>query len=190
MQTVNSSNAGVSGRRSVFRALWVLGTLLPAWHLLGMDLFDRTSSDVLAASTRSSLSALMPYPSSPMEFQATAYCDSGITKSGVPTRIGLVAGDPALLPLGSWIHVQQGPSEYQGLYQVMDTGRLIKGKIIDIYMPTFSEAVKFGRQRVQIKVVRYGPSKMKPILSWDPERDFLQPELLDWSIPGSPIACF
>ena len=190
MQTVNPGSTGVSGWRSVFRTLLVLGTLLPAWHFLGMDLFDRTSNDVLAASTRSSLSELMPYPSSPMEFQATAYCDSGITKSGVPTRIGLVAGDPALLPLGSWIQVQQGPSEYQGLYQVMDTGRLIKGKIIDIYMPTFSEAVKFGRQRVQIKVVKYGLSKMKPILSWDPERDFLKPELLDWSIPGSSVACF
>jgi len=190
MKTASSSNAGAYRRNSALRTLVVLGALLPAWHLLGMDLFDRTSSEVLAASTMSSLSELMPYPSSPMEFQATAYCESGITKSGVPTRIGLVAGDPALLPLGSWIQVQQGPPEHQGLYQVMDTGRLIKGKIIDIYMPTLEQAVKFGRQKVQITVVKYGPSRIKPILSWDPDWDLLRPELLDWSIPNSSIACF
>ena len=189
MSSARSNESGTSKPKSAFRTFIVLGALLPALHLVGLDVFDRTSTEVLAAANVSSMSELMPYPSSPMEFQATAYCDSGITKSGVPTRIGLVAGDPALLPLGSWIQVQ-GPTKHQGLYQVMDTGRLIKGRIIDIYMPSLEEAVRFGRRRVQVTVIMYGPSKMKPILAWDSGRDSFRPELLDWSLPDVPTACF
>lgn len=90
----------------------------------------------------------------PIEFQATAYCDSGITKSGVHTSAGLVAADPRVLPLGSVIHVE-GP-DYPGIYQVMDTGRLVKGKIIDIFLPTWDSAIEFGRQNVTVTVLRYG----------------------------------
>jgi 3D (Asp-Asp-Asp) domain-containing protein len=90
----------------------------------------------------------------PVEFQATAYCDSGITKSGVHTSAGLVAADPKVLPLGSLIHVES--PDYPGIYQVMDTGRLVKGKIIDIFLPTLESAVEFGRQRVRVTVLRYG----------------------------------
>jgi 3D (Asp-Asp-Asp) domain-containing protein len=99
-----------------------------------------------------------------MDFEATAYCDWGITKSGVPVEFGIVAADPAVIPLGSWIQVEC-PPEHRGLYQVMDTGRLIKGKIIDIYLPTLEEAIQFGRQRVQMTVVTYGAAKRKPGLS-------------------------
>lgn len=91
---------------------------------------------------------------SPIEFQATAYCDSGITKSGVYTSAGLVAADPKVLPLGSVIHVES--QEYPGIYQVMDTGRLVKGKIIDIFLPSLDSAVEFGRQKVRVTVLRYG----------------------------------
>lgn len=90
----------------------------------------------------------------PIEFQATAYCDSGITKSGVHTSAGLVAADPKVLPLGSVIHVES--PDYPGIYQVMDTGRLVKGKIIDIFLPSLESAVEFGRQKVRVTVLRYG----------------------------------
>jgi 3D (Asp-Asp-Asp) domain-containing protein len=90
----------------------------------------------------------------PIEFQATAYCDSGITKSGVHTSAGLVAADPRVLPLGSVIHVES--PDYPGIYQVMDTGRLVKGNIIDIFLPSLESAVEFGRQKVRVTVLRYG----------------------------------
>jgi 3D (Asp-Asp-Asp) domain-containing protein len=128
-----------------------------------MDLF-KTNNEVMAVTAHFSRSAMLPYPSAPMAFQATAYCESGITKSGVRTRPGLVAADPAVLPLGSWIHVE-GPAEHQGLYQVMDTGRLIKGKIIDIYLPSLEQAVRFGRQKIRVTVLKYGPARRKPVIS-------------------------
>ncbi len=38
----------------------------------------------------------------------------------------------------------------------MDTGGVIKGEIIDIFMPDYEEAVQFGRQGVKIKIIRKG----------------------------------
>ncbi len=93
-------------------------------------------------------------PKAPEEFQATAYCVAGITKSGVPVVPGHVAADPKVIPLGSMIYVDS-PS-MGGIYQVLDTGRLIKGKIIDIYIPSYERCMEFGRRMVKIKVLRYG----------------------------------
>ena len=87
-------------------------------------------------------------------FEATAYCDNGITFSGVRVRRGIVAADPDILPIGSVIEVQAG--RYSGIYTVMDTGGAVKGSIIDIYMPDHEEAIQFGRRPVQIRVLRYG----------------------------------
>lgn len=87
-------------------------------------------------------------------FEATAYCDYGITFSGVLVRRGIVAADPRILPIGSIIEVRAG--EYTGIYMVMDTGGKVKGKIIDIYMPDYDEAMQFGRQSVVLKVLRHG----------------------------------
>jgi len=97
-------------------------------------------------------------PSGYKVFQATAYCDFGVTFSGVVVRRGIVAADPQVLPLGSVIEVVAGT--YSGIYTVMDTGGLVKGHIIDIYMPDYEEAVQFGRQNVKVRVLRRG---------WDPE---------------------
>lgn len=87
-------------------------------------------------------------------FEATAYCVYGITFSGVLVQRGIVAADPEILPIGSVIEVRAG--KYSGIYTVMDTGAVIKGKIIDIYMPDYEEAIQFGRQKVQVRVLRHG----------------------------------
>ena len=87
-------------------------------------------------------------------FVATAYCIKGVTRSGVRVRRGIVAADPSRIPLGSVIQVRAG--SYSGIYRVLDTGSAIKGEIIDIYVPDYHEAVRFGRQRVQIRVLRHG----------------------------------
>ena len=87
-------------------------------------------------------------------FEATAYCDLGITFSGVYVQRGIVAGDPHVLPIGSIIEVEAG--RYSGVFSVMDTGRLIKGEIIDIFIPDYDEAIQFGRQQVTVKIIRLG----------------------------------
>lgn len=87
-------------------------------------------------------------------FKATAYSNFGITFSGVLVQRGIVAADPAILPIGSVIEVVAGP--YSGIYVVMDTGGVVKGRLIDIYMPDEDEAIQFGRQDVKLRVLRKG----------------------------------
>lgn len=90
----------------------------------------------------------------PRSFQATAYSLSGITRAGTRVRRGVIAADPHVLPLGSTVHLKAG--NYSGVYTVQDTGKAIKGKLIDVWMPTSREARSFGRQKVRLTVLKYG----------------------------------
>jgi len=86
------------------------------------------------------------------EFEATAYSLTGSTASGVETHRGVVAADPAVLPLGSRIRVH-GAGAYSGVYTVRDTGSGVNGREIDIYIPDRAEAKRFGRRRVQVEIL-------------------------------------
>lgn len=88
-------------------------------------------------------------------FQATAYCDYGFTASGVWVREGVVAADPRVLPLGSVIDIRVGEVVLER-HEVMDTGGEVKGYVIDIWMPTCDEAVRFGRREVKVRVRKRG----------------------------------
>lgn len=81
-------------------------------------------------------------------FSASAYCFSGRTAMGHSVRRGLIAADPRVLPLGSKVYVSAG--QWSGTYLVSDTGGAIKGKRIDVWVPSCGEARRFGRRSVQI----------------------------------------
>ena len=85
------------------------------------------------------------------DFHATAYSLKGLTASGEPVRQGVIAADPRVLPLGTVVHIKAG--RYTGTYTVLDTGSRVKGRKVDIYMPTYKEAKRFGRQRVKVRVI-------------------------------------
>jgi len=87
-------------------------------------------------------------------FEATAYCTFGITKTGVWVQRGIIAVDPSVIPLGSIVEIQAG--SYSGLYTAMDTGAVIKDKLVDIYMPSWEEAIRFGRHQIKLRVIRKG----------------------------------
>jgi peptidoglycan lytic transglycosylase len=91
----------------------------------------------------------------PMEFEATAYSDHGMTASGTQTRKGVLAADPRVLPLGSRIRVSRAGA-YSGEYLVRDTGRKIDGRMVDIFVPDERKAKRFGRRHVQVEVLRRG----------------------------------
>jgi 3D (Asp-Asp-Asp) domain-containing protein len=93
-----------------------------------------------------------------VNFHATAYCLKGRTASGVHTRPGIIAADPRVLPLGTVVHLKAG--RYTGTYTVMDTGGRIKGRLVDVYVPTYREAREFGRRQVKIKVIGRNSSKV------------------------------
>ena len=81
-------------------------------------------------------------------FTATAYCLKGRTALGHGVRRGVIAADPRVLRLGS--RIQLGAGAYSGEYLVSDTGGAVKGRKIDIWMPSCAEARRFGRRTVTI----------------------------------------
>ena len=83
-------------------------------------------------------------------FTATAYCLQGRTASGAGVRRGVIAADPRVLRLGSRISL--GAGAYSGSYLVADTGGAVKGRKLDIWVPSCAEARRFGRRTVQVFV--------------------------------------
>jgi 3D (Asp-Asp-Asp) domain-containing protein len=83
----------------------------------------------------------------PVPVEMTAYCLTRTqTRRGRYVRAGIVATDPRLFPLARYIELYDG-RRYLGRFLIDDTGRLIKGNKIDIWMPTCREARVFGRRK-------------------------------------------
>lgn len=140
-------------RSSRWRSLLVGLAFLPMVHMLSLN---TAGSAQLIEIERDEYPAL--------DFRATAYCDDGITKSGVQVAVGMVAADPNVIPLGSIICVEETPDRYyDGIYQVTDTGRLVKGSRIDIYIPDLEEALEFGYRGVKVTVLRRGYPAQSPM---------------------------
>jgi 3D (Asp-Asp-Asp) domain-containing protein len=109
-----------------------------------------------------------PGPGSHLAFDATAYCKGSTTAAGVNVRRGIAAADPKLLPVGSVVTLATGDPEYNGVYTIMDTGPKVQGRILDLYIWSCHEALKFGRRRIEVTVLRLG---------WDPRAS--SPSLID-----------
>lgn len=92
-------------------------------------------------------------------YLATAYSLRGRTASGRMVSRGLIAADPRVLPLGSRVRVEH--PGYSGEYLVADTGGAIRGRHIDIWIPSSSEAMRFGKRTVKLTVLSYGGRKAK-----------------------------
>ena len=90
----------------------------------------------------------------PQTFTATAYCHGTRTAAGTRPAEKTVAADPAVLPLGSRIHISGLDDRYNGVYTVLDTGPKVRGHRVDLYMRDCREAVRFGRQKASLALVR------------------------------------
>jgi hypothetical protein len=86
----------------------------------------------------------------------------------VNVRRGIAAADPLLLPVGSVVTLATGDPEYNGVYTIMDTGPPVQGRHLDLYIWSCGEALKFGRRRIEVTVLRLG---------WDPRAS--SPSLID-----------
>jgi 3D (Asp-Asp-Asp) domain-containing protein len=92
-------------------------------------------------------------------YVATAYSLRGKTASGRMVSRGLIAADPRVLPLGSRVRLEV--PGYHGEYLVADTGGLIRGRRIDIWIPSSREAMRFGRRTVKLTVLSYPAKRSK-----------------------------
>jgi len=92
-------------------------------------------------------------------YVATAYSLRGRTASGRMVSRGLIAADPSVLPLGSRVRLEH--PGYSGEYLVADTGGAIRGRRIDIWTPSTSEAMRFGRRTVKLTILSYGARRSR-----------------------------
>ncbi len=88
-----------------------------------------------------------------MTMSATAYCQKGTTASGDHTKRGIVAADPRVLRLGTVVRIRALRVTPSAVYVVSDVGPEIKGRELDIFIPSCHEAREFGRQRVRVEVL-------------------------------------
>jgi 3D (Asp-Asp-Asp) domain-containing protein len=88
----------------------------------------------------------------PLTFTATAYCTGHKTAAGTSVSAGVVAADPAVLPLGTVIRIT-GAAPYDGAYRVLDTGTRVRNHHVDLYIADCAAAKRFGRRSVRVTVV-------------------------------------
>ena len=79
--------------------------------------------------------------------KAYAYTGGGRTAMGTRARVGEIAVDPSVIPLGTNVYI-----EGVGARRAEDTGGNIKGNTIDIYMNTESECRSWGVRYVTIYI--------------------------------------
>lgn len=93
-----------------------------------------------------------------MTVTVTAYCpcpiccgkSDGITCSGVRARANrTIAVDPDVIPLGSEVYL-----EGLGIFIAEDTGGVIKGNRIDIFMEDHQQALLFGIKEMKAYVLQ------------------------------------
>lgn len=80
-----------------------------------------------------------------MTVDAVGYSLPGHTASGLPVGHGIVAVDPAVIPLGTRMVVPG-----YGEAVAADTGSAVRGALIDLWFPTVAAARAWGRRTVVI----------------------------------------
>lgn len=123
-----------------------------------VSLYEITALDSQYATEHAALreATAPPSPGARLAFDATAYCKGTTTASGVAPQSGIAAADPKLLPVGSIVQIDSIESRYSGIYTIMDTGPAVRGREIDVYMWSCTEALRFGRQPIHVLVLRLG----------------------------------
>jgi 3D (Asp-Asp-Asp) domain-containing protein len=76
---------------------------------------------------------------------STGYSLPGHTATGLPVGPGIVAVDPAVIPLGTTMTI---PGYGEGV--AADTGSAVQGYAIDLWFPTLADALAWGRRTVTI----------------------------------------
>lgn len=118
-------------------------------------LSSSSDSSTMSGRVEETEAALVPA----VNYVATAYSLRGRTASGRMVSKGIIAADPRVLPLGSRVRLEV--PGYHGEYLVADTGGMIRGRRIDIWIPSSQEAMRFGRRTVKLTVLSYPAKRSK-----------------------------
>ncbi|CAH0347568.1 G5 and 3D domain-containing protein [Bacillus sp. CECT 9360] len=127
--------------------------------LISENLIKKQTDKVVAVGTKSFVAQVSRGEQGGREFyvSSTAYtasCNgcSGTTATGINLKKNpgakVIAVDPRVIPLGSKVYV-----EGYGYAIAGDTGGAIKGNKIDVFIPSKSDAYRWGVKRVKIRVL-------------------------------------
>ncbi|HLL16530.1 MAG TPA: 3D domain-containing protein [Pyrinomonadaceae bacterium] len=148
--TVSHESAMLSGS---------LAAVMPVIAIAGVSKEAEAAANAAPAPPLNAKSeAESPAAEPAQRFTATAYALHGRTASGQTVRRGLIAADHSL-PLGTRVRIDAGA--YSGEYLVADRGGKVRGRVIDIWVPSNSEAIRFGRRPVKLTILSYGQKKAK-----------------------------
>ena len=143
----------------------IITATLPVIALAGVSRDEEEPGNAAAVAATAAASSALVKPAAgnvasetSQRFTATAYALPGRTASGHAVRRGLIAADRAL-PLGTRVRLDAG--NYSGEYLVADRGSRVRGRVIDIWVPSNGEAIRFGRRPVKLTVLSYGAKKAK-----------------------------
>lgn len=77
---------------------------------------------------------------------------NNITATGTQVRVGVVAVDKRVIPLGTKLFIEAANGSYiYGTAVAEDTG--VRGNVIDLYMNTYDDCVNFGRRDVNVYIL-------------------------------------
>ena len=96
--------------------------------------------------------SVMSYcPGEEITCKSTAYCLTSRTNSEAYAFPGVIAADYSVIPYGSIVYV-----EGYGYAVVLDCGKAIKGKRIDVWFPEYKTCKIWGIKTVKVKILRKG----------------------------------
>lgn len=152
----NTIQEGILGEKSIEQIVTYEGEEITEVVELGSEIVKEPVKEIIEIGTKE------PRPKTPngehtysnmIVMEATAYSAkqpglSNYTASGDRAVRGVVAVDPRVIPLGTWVYV-----EGYGKALASDTGGAIKGNRIDLCFNDVPECYQFGRRNVNVYII-------------------------------------
>lgn len=75
-----------------------------------------------------------------------------VTATGTDVRVGIVAVDRRVIPLGTRLYIEAAKGSYvYGIAVAEDTG--VRGNVIDLYMDSYEDCVNFGSRALNVYIL-------------------------------------
>jgi 3D (Asp-Asp-Asp) domain-containing protein len=73
---------------------------------------------------------------------------TGIAANGSPPTPGVTVACPPYLELGTWLEIED-----IGRRRCDDRGGAIRGRRLDLFIPSLRQAIEFGRQSLKVEIL-------------------------------------
>lgn len=162
-----TAQKGRNGQKRLYFELELHDGEVAAKNLVGEEILENPVSEIIEIGTKAPAVAkeAKPTAGAPAEYKrvldvsATAYTTERwkkkTTATGAVARVGLIAVDPRVIPLGTKLYITSadGKSWVYGTAVAADTGGSVKGNKIDLFFDTHAECIKFGVKKAKVYIL-------------------------------------